>query len=337
MSHLTSNNAARGLLSTRSHGKERERDKEKEKEKDHDGDDGLLRPTATRESPRARGGSNSTGHLSSRKSSQYEDSDPGGVSRLRRRTITTEDLRREREMRKQGEEQLRSALFSISTFATEITRRLDYTYYNLLEKLTTLHAVMDSFHELTKSTALLGQDFEKETANLDQDTRRQLEEFKGFETQIRDIEALEKRMDAGHERVDALGQRVAAVKKQIEDWERKELEWQTQTARRLRIFWVVAGTAILVLMIAVAMQTRPHEGLGRLANGSTNGSFGRLIPEVDVNQMRLEDDASWTKRPSRLGHASTSPRPHPNLKSTEEAESKTSAPEMNPFRLLDEL
>lgn len=104
MSHLTSNNAARGLLSTRSHGKERERDKEKEKEKDHDGDDGLLRPTATRESPRARGGSNSTGHLSSRKSSQYEDSDPGGVSRLRRRTITTEDLRREREMRRQGEE-----------------------------------------------------------------------------------------------------------------------------------------------------------------------------------------------------------------------------------------
>ncbi|GAD98530.1 hypothetical protein PVAR5_7224 [Paecilomyces variotii No. 5] len=327
MSHLTSNNGGRGLLPTRSHGKEKD-------------DDGLLRPSAARESPRGRWGSNSSGNLSSRKSSGNEEGDVGGMPRLARRATTTQDLMREREMRRQGEEHLRSALFSISSFATEITRRLDYTYYNLLEKLTTLHAVIDSFHELTKSTALLGQDFEKETAHLDQETHRQLEEFKGFKTQIHDIETLEKRMNAGRERFDALGERLVAVKKQIEGWEKKELEWQTQTARRLRIFWVVIGTTILVVLVAVVVQTRPYEGLTGLTNGSANASLDRLVPEVDMHQVRLEDDTSWTRRPSRLGHAghvSSSLRPRPSPEPTGEAESKTPVPETNPFRLLDEL
>lgn len=205
--------------------------------------------------------------------------------------------------------------------------------------MTTLHGVIDSFKELSESTALLGKDFEKETTNLDQDTRRQLEEFKSFKTQIRDIEALEKRMNAGREKVDALGQRLTVVKKQIEEWERKELEWQAQTSRRLRIFWVVIGTAILVLVIAVVIQTRSYEGLSRLTNGSTNASLKRLVPEGDVHQLRLEDDIG-RRRPSSLSHSSyssTSTSSSLTLKPTGGADSSQSCPEHNPFQILDEL
>lgn len=94
MSQSMSNNGGRGLLPTRSNGKE----------KDREGDDRLLRPTTRRDSPRARWGSNSTGQLS-RKSSQAEEIELAGMSRLRRKsTATMADLQRERELRRQGEE-----------------------------------------------------------------------------------------------------------------------------------------------------------------------------------------------------------------------------------------
>ena len=46
-----------------------------------------------------------------------------------------------------------SALLSIGTLATEITRRLDYTYYSLLEKITALNTTITSFQGLADSTS----------------------------------------------------------------------------------------------------------------------------------------------------------------------------------------
>jgi len=93
MSHLASSASARGLLPTRSGGRE----------KDHEGDDGLLRPI-TRETTRSRWGSDSTS--GSRKGSLLDV--PGqheGLGPIRRREIQSmEDLEHVKNRRKQGEE-----------------------------------------------------------------------------------------------------------------------------------------------------------------------------------------------------------------------------------------
>lgn len=165
---------------------------------------------------------------------------------------------------------LRSALSSIGTLATDITRRLDYTYYNLLEKLSALHVTIDSFQELSDSTALLCSDFQRETATLDQEARKQLEDFKGFLPQIQKIDALERRMRAGRERVEALGDRLEAVKGEIDGWERREREWQARISRRLRILWTVMGTAMVILVLAIVIQNWPSETPSPPSNATTS-------------------------------------------------------------------
>ena len=152
-----------------------------------------------------------------------------------------------------GARYLRSALTSIGTLATDATRRLDYTYYNLLEKITALNSTISSFQELSDSASTLLNDFERETTGLDQDIRKQINDLQGFQPQLEKADALEQRMKAGQQRVEELGKRLETVRHEIDSWERRETEWQTKTTRRLRIWGIVLG-AVVVLVLALALQ-----------------------------------------------------------------------------------
>jgi hypothetical protein len=103
---------------------------------------------------------------------------------------------------------------------------------------------------------------------MEHDFRGQLEEFKGFDPQVRKIYALEKRMNAGRDKVQALGDRLDAVRKEIEGWERREGEWQARVSRRLRILWTVMGTTMVIFVITYVVQNWPvpatTDGLSRI-------------------------------------------------------------------------
>ncbi|KAJ5112946.1 hypothetical protein N7456_001480 [Penicillium angulare] len=252
MSHLASSASARGLLPTWSG----------IRDKDREGDDGLLRPI-TRETTRSRWGSDSTSGLGSRSRSRTGSLlDPAEqqerLGPIRRQQIqSAADLEQVTKRRKQGEQYLRSALSSIGTLATEITRRLDYTYYNLLEKCTALNSTIGSFQDLSDSASTLLNDFERETAGLDQEIRKQLNDLRGFEPQIQKADALEKRMKLGRQRVEDLGQRLDTVRGEIDRWEQRESEWQSRVSRRLRIFWATVTGGLLVLILALVLQNWP--------------------------------------------------------------------------------
>lgn len=149
---------------------------------------------------------------------------------------------------------LRGALSSMGQLATDTTRRLDYTYYNLLEKIASLNSTVGSLYELSTSIKMLKQDFDRETTELDQEIRRQLGEFKGFEAQMQKIDALEERMKAGRKKAQELNDRLDAVRKSIAGWEKRETDWQARTSRNLRILWMVVATSLLVLVVAVVLQ-----------------------------------------------------------------------------------
>lgn len=156
---------------------------------------------------------------------------------------------------------LRSALVSIGSLATDITRRLDYTYYNLLEKITSLNTTITSFQGLADSTSAMFNDFEQEVTNMNQEIRRQAGELRGFKPQLEKIEDLERRMKGSRERAEALETRLETMRSEIDRWEKTEAEWQTRVGRRLRILWGVMATAMLALIIAVVMQNWSQLGL----------------------------------------------------------------------------
>ncbi|PGH08025.1 hypothetical protein GX51_01466 [Blastomyces parvus] len=216
----------------------------------------------------------------------------------RRENVTMAEVRRERMRRIKEEESNRTTLSNLSTLSTTITRRLDTTYYALLEKVSRLHSAIYSFHTLSTAASSLHADFTRETDNLSHDTTAQVDEFHtAFTAQIQRIEALEGRMRAGAEKAAALNRRMEIVREKIEAWDRREGEWQRRVTTRLRIFWAVVGTAVVVLVVAWAVQQlRPVDGLavGHLGEGvgvsGSNVSMGNSTCGVVEHGLRDVED-----------------------------------------------
>ncbi|KAL4993550.1 hypothetical protein BDV10DRAFT_22833 [Aspergillus recurvatus] len=284
MHHISSRAGGRSSLSTY---------REQESE-----DDGLLRPI-TRETTRSRWGSESTG-LGTR---SRRDSVPDGIEKdIRLRSIkrpeeinSMDDLQRVRDQRSKGEEYLRSALSAIGAVATDITRRLDYTYYGLLEKIAALNVTIASFQELSDTTTKLFDDFHRETTGLEQDIRKQIGDLHEFLPQMQRIEALEERMRASKTRAKALGNRLEAVRNEIERWDKREMEWQMRINQRLRIFWGVITATILAALVAIVLQHWPSE--------ETSPSF-KTLPKA----LKLANNPAHIPLPKKNGPFSTGSR-----------------------------
>lgn len=195
---------------------------------------------------------------------------------------------------------LRSALSMIGTLATDITRRLDYTYYNLLEKIAALNSTIASFQELSSSTSALFDDFQRETSGLDKEIRKQMGELKEFQPQLERIKTLEDRMKTGRQRAEGLNSRLEAMRHEIDRWDKKELEWQSRVNRRLRIFWTVVVAGVLAVFLAVAIQNWPTttspdpSGLPSQALFLTNSSHA-LPPENGHEAVSDSPREAWPR------------------------------------------
>jgi hypothetical protein len=142
--------------------------------------------------------------------------------------------------------------------------------------VSTLYSTIRTFQDLVDSNSTLQGDFERDNANLEQDFRKQLGEFKEFRPQIDRIDVLEKRMSAGRNKMEALGKRLDSVRREIEGWERRENEWQARVSRRLRIFWAIIITATVFVVIAYVVQEWP---------GNIAGPSSSLSHQPDVSQI----------------------------------------------------
>jgi len=132
--------------------------------------------------------------------------------------------------------------------------RLDYAYYNLLEKITNLHSAIPPFQDLADLSLDLHVDFKREIDNLERDIHSRVDESKGFVTQIQRIETLEARMRAGGEKAVSLGGRLEVVKRKISAWERREGEWQARISRRLWVLWAAMGVFAMVMVAAMTVE-----------------------------------------------------------------------------------
>lgn len=222
-------------------------------------------------------------------------------------------------------------MLSIGTLATEITRRLDYTYYSLLEKITALNTTITSFQGLADSTSTMFNDFKREVASMDQEIRKQVGDLKEFQPQLEKIEALEERMKLSRERAEALESRLENMRGDIDRWEKREAEWQTRVSRRLRILWGVVLTAMLALVVAMVLQNWP------VIDPSAKPDINFQATEVNQSSTFLR--AMEKNNPIRPRYSSGPAHHKSNWQSSSTRSMGTSStdPDPDPLRVFDEL
>jgi len=178
----------------------------------------------------------------------------------------------------------------LNTLANNTTRRLDNTYYSVLEKLSTLQNTISSLKELANMTRKLNEDFKTESEEVVIDINTQLSTFEGFDDQQKRIEALAERVQAGRERIKTLGSRVDIVKKRVSCWEQAETEWKEKTRKRLRIMWSVIFISAFIIIGMVMYQYTPAKthGPSTLKGLNRTGLLGKM-PDMDA----LENE-TWT-------------------------------------------
>ncbi|KAL1960680.1 hypothetical protein VTO42DRAFT_6510 [Malbranchea cinnamomea] len=178
----------------------------------------------------------------------------------RRESITSDDVKRQREKRRKMERSNRDTLSTLATLSTNYTRRLDAAYYNLLETTANLRSAISSFKNLTNLASDLHSEFAEESSKLEREHGEQIAGFQGFQSQIHRLQCLEERMQKGKERARMLDERLERVREKIEAWDRRELEWQARVTRRLRIMWgVMAMLAVLFAAFRLFELIRPAE------------------------------------------------------------------------------
>lgn len=160
-----------------------------------------------------------------------------------------EDVVKERAKAKAREEELRSSLQALSEHSLKTTRRLDDTYYSILEKLSMLRSTIGGLQELSALTKELHESFQNDADEFQGEVEGQINVFNGFEVQQQQIEKLETRIKAGREKADALNARLEEARRHVEARERIEGEWEAKMSRRLRLLWGILGT-LTVLCVA---------------------------------------------------------------------------------------
>jgi chromosome segregation ATPase len=130
-----------------------------------------------------------------------------------------------------GTRDLRTALKTLSDQSLKTSRRLDDTYYSILEKVSVLRQTIGSLQELSGLTKELHENFESDTKELLDDVQGQFDGFDHFENQQQELVDLEDRIQVGKKKADCLTERLAKAKERVDARAQAELEWSEKHTR----------------------------------------------------------------------------------------------------------
>ncbi|PNY25503.1 Uncharacterized protein TCAP_04554 [Tolypocladium capitatum] len=172
---------------------------------------------------------------------------------------------------------LKQSLVDLNTFSTNMTKRLDNTYYAVLEKMSTLQNTVMAMKDLAETSRELCETFDKDSRDLESDIAGQLTAVGHFDDQQTRIAGLQSRIREGRVRIQSLTSRVDVVRGRVESWERADRAWQERTRKRLKIIWSVTSV-MTILIIALALgANHTSTGLDGIDGDSSEAaSLGRL-------------------------------------------------------------
>ncbi|KAK7540561.1 uncharacterized protein J3D65DRAFT_600689 [Phyllosticta citribraziliensis] len=181
--------------------------------------------------------------------------------RVPTRIVRPEDVEKERAFRKQREEQLQTALDTLSEQSMATTRRLDDTYYSILEKVSGLRSMIDHLQELSSLTKDLRTEFATDADELTEEVNNSLDNLGDFKAQAEQLDDFESRITSSKEKARLLRVRLDAAKKRVDEREKLEEEWRIKTSRRLRMLWGILGAlAALFLISYILYSIRSQSG-----------------------------------------------------------------------------
>ncbi|KIX98959.1 uncharacterized protein Z520_05420 [Fonsecaea multimorphosa CBS 102226] len=237
------------------------------------------------------------------KTSFEEALDRGDAARVARRIhVKVEDLQRRDQELREGEEELRSRVAEITATGVEITRRLDYGYYNLLEKVGNLVSMIGSFQSLARQSGTLIGNFERESKRVDEDTRRRVKTLQsGFETRQVKARQLTERGKKASDRARDLSARLETARAKVEEWENREEKFRKAWDRVWGIVWWTS-IAVIVIVVAVVLGKEWYfhgdpvkAGLRQHGEGNWNRSLrlgGRAGGEENERLLRFSEGDS---------------------------------------------
>ncbi|KAK3694833.1 hypothetical protein B0T22DRAFT_453550 [Podospora appendiculata] len=248
-----------------------------------------------------------------------------------------EELVHERQLAVARESGLKQSLASLQDFSTATTRRLDDTYYSVLEKLGALQSTILGLKELAVLSQEMNRSFGSEAAGLAADVHAQLDAFGKFETQQRRIETLQDRVHVGRDKIRALSERVDVVRERIEGWERADREWQERTRKRLRVVWLLTVVVLVfVVMLVVGAQWGAAEG-GVGGGGIGSGSVGEVRDGVVGNGTGTGAGMGDIERRFWSGGKGTARKSGKTAEGTESSREPARVDTTDVLRVFDEL
>lgn len=133
------------------------------------------------------------------------------------------DVERKQNELANAQDELRDRLADVGRQSSEIGRRLEYTYYALLEKVGSLVGTIHSFQSLSEQSRQLITNFESETSKLDEDIQRRIAKFRNtFEERDERVADMEARSTKAGWKAQELQTRLQNVRTIIENWEKRE-------------------------------------------------------------------------------------------------------------------
>ncbi|KAK8048916.1 hypothetical protein PG994_010646 [Apiospora phragmitis] len=172
--------------------------------------------------------------------------------------VREKQLQAERERAASRTARLTKSLTDLNAFSTDTMRRLDDTYYAVLEKLSTLQSTLVAMKELACMSQETNEVFKKDAQDLVTEVETQLDSFGQFDEQEERIEALKGRILLGRQKVQSLSERMDRVHARVENWEKADKDWQERTRKRLRVVWIITSIVLfLVVGVLLAAQYGP--------------------------------------------------------------------------------
>ena len=210
-------------------------------------------------------------------------------------SVTQKDVDHMKARSVEAEAELRRRLDDLGQISTDITRRLDYTYYSLLERLGSLVSTIHSFQSLSKQSRSLVEGFEKEAGSLDADIKRRVGKFKDVfgERDLR-VTDLERRGAKAMNKAEQLGNRLECARIAVEAWEKRESEAVRARARIWKGTWFTFIGVVGVIMMLVAWKgwcsgvDAVKAGFGTLERGNFNQSL--VIDEELLHEKHIPED-----------------------------------------------
>ncbi|KFH47984.1 hypothetical protein ACRE_011830 [Hapsidospora chrysogenum ATCC 11550] len=187
-------------------------------------------------------------------------------------------------------EGLKQSLGDLHSFSTTATKRLDETYYAVLDKTSALQNTVAALRDLAEASREIYGTFEEESQDIEVDISRQLDALGRFDEQQRTIESLQSRIQTGRARIRSLSGRVDVVRERVEGWERADREWQDRTRRRLKVVWsVMFAVAVAVIMACLTVDfSGPEDAPGSPLDDGTTESATRTLHRLPaLNTSRV--------------------------------------------------